>query len=493
MDLASLRKLQQKRKALRSTDLFSYTDDLRSVMVSVETCSPDEDVKSVVATMARKGISSIVIVDPEGAPVGILTERDVLQKIVAVEGLDMARTAISEVMTRDPATLSPDVSVYRALFLLSSHGFKHLPLIEDGRVVGIVTLRQLLKLRYPEPLTLAEGIAGARTFDELRDIKVRLPRLAASRLSLGIRAYDVVLMLSLIHHDLHRKAFELAMQQTGEPPASCCLFVTGSQGRMESLFTSDQDHGLVLGTDGEDVEPYYAEVTQVFTDAMERIGFRRCPGDVMASNPTWRKSLDGWKRQLDGWVVRQDPNLGRYATIFFDALPVWGDASLFQELNDHAFTLLGRHQEVLRILHEEAGSHRVPTSFFGKFITESKGEHRGELDIKRSGLIFVVEGVRILALDHGIRETATLKRITKLVDGGHLNSDDGEYYEAAYRFLLHFALDAQIKEALDKEEIDTYINPHLLSPWSRQMLRHAYKAVTSLQERIASEMGELVI
>ena len=57
--------------------------------------------------------------------------------------------------------------VYRALFLLSSRGIKHLPMVEAGRLAGIVTLRQLLKLRYPEPMTLIAGIAGARFPEDL--------------------------------------------------------------------------------------------------------------------------------------------------------------------------------------------------------------------------------------------------------------------------------------------------------------------------------------
>ena len=144
-------------------------------------------------------------------------------------------------------------------------------------------------------------------------------------------------------------------------------------------------------------------------------------------------------------------------------------AARIHELMDHAHILLGQHYEVLRMLHEEEGSHRVPTAMFGRWITERSGEHRGEFDIKRSGLIFVVEGVRILALLHG------------------------EYFEGAYRFLLHFALNAQVEKAVEDGHIDTYLNPSSLSSREKEMLRHAYKAVASLQELIASEFGELVI
>jgi CBS domain-containing protein len=502
VDLVSLRDLQQKREALRGVELFSYSEDLRSVMVSpVLSCSPNESVKAAVEMMANQETSSIVVVGEQGEPRGILTDRDIMRRIVRAEMFDLEATPVADVMTSDLVTLTPEDTVYQALFLLSSRGIKHLPLVEptdSSRLVGIVTLRQLLKLRYPEPMTLIAGIAAAADLDALADIKKKMPRVAATRLSRGARALDVVTMLSLVGQDLHRRALELVGAPLGEPPADFSLFVTGSHGRLENLLKTDQDWGLVIADDDSpsrrrQADEYFKELGEALADGLEAIGFELCSGGVMGVNPEWRKSLAEWKAQLDHWITDQVPHLGRYMTILFDTRHLVGNASLFAQLSDHAFGLLGRHHEVLRILHEEEGGHRVPTGLLGRFITERAGEHRGEFDIKRSGLAFVVEGVRILALRHGIRETATVKRISSLVSAGHLHPHDGEYFEGALRFLLHFALDAQVQKSMEDEEIDTYVNPSLLSPRSREMLRHAYKAVSRLQDLIATEFGALVI
>jgi CBS domain-containing protein len=496
VDITSLRQLREKRESLRPAELFPYSEEIRSVMVSpVFTCAPGDKLKGVVESMARRKISCAVVVGPAGEPLGIVTERDIMRRVVAA-GVDIDTAVVSEVMTADPLTLTPEDTVYRALFLLSAKGVKHLPLVEGGKVAGIVTLRQLLKLRYPEPMTIIEGISQAERVEELTKIKARLARLAASKLSMGMRAYDVVVMLSLINQDIHRRVFELAIADTGEPPVPCCLFLTGSHGRMENLLSTDQDHGFIIA-DPDDPRPevfaYYKQLAATFSSWLEEAGFEKCPGEIMAVNPVWNRTLFEWKSQIEEWIVKKVPHAVRYVTVFFDSLPVWGDEALFHDLMDHAYTLLGQHYEVLRMLHEEEGSHRVPTAMFGRWITERSGEHRGEFDIKRSGLIFVVEGVRILALLHGIRETTTVKRITRLVDAGHINPEDGEYFEGAYRFLLHFALNAQVEKAVEEGHINTYLNPSSLSSREKEMLRHAYKAVTSLQELIASEFGELVI
>lgn len=496
VDITSLRQLRQRRESLRPVELFPYSEEIRSVMVSpVFTCSREDKLKGVVESMSRRKISCAVVTSPAGEPLGIITERDIMRRVVAA-GVDVGTSTVAEVMTADPLTLTPGDTVYRALFLLSAKGIKHLPLVESGKVVGIVTLRQLLKLRYPEPMTIIEGISQAEHMEELAKIKDRLAKLTASKLSMGTRAYDVVVMLSLINQDIHRRVFELAIADTGEPPVPCCLFLTGSHGRMENLLATDQDHGIIIA-DPADPQPevftYYKELAATFSAWLEEAGFEKCPGNIMAVNPIWNRTLFEWKSQLEQWIVKQVPHAVRYVTVFFDSLPVWGDEKLFRELMDHAYALLGQHYEVLRMLHEEEGSHRVPTGMFGRWITERSGEHRGEFDIKRSGLIFVVEGVRILALLHGIRETTTIKRIAGLVDSGRVNAEDGEYFEGAYRFLLHFALHAQVEKAVEEGHIDTYLNPSSLSSREKEMLRHAYKAVASLQELIASEFGELVI
>ncbi len=497
IDIASLNKLKSRREALKGTESFPYSEDLRSVMISdVMTCSPEEKVNPVVKRMVDKKTTSSIVVGEHGRLVGILTAGDVLKRIVARDGVTSESVAVREVMTKNPITLSPDDSVYRAMSVLSVKGVKHLPLLEKGCPVGVVTLRQLLKLRYPEPLVFVENISAACDATDLRQTKEKLPELAARKLAIGIRAYDVVTMVSLINQDIHRRAFELTLERLGEPPSGCCLFLTGSHGRMENLLVTDQDHGMIIADSPNGVtqySEYYIELTSEFSNMLVDIGYSWCPGYVMSVNPTWRKSLSEWKVQISYWMNAQVVNLTRFLTVLFDSLPIYGDKALFDEMMDYAFKELSKHHEALRILHEEEGHHKVPTGLLGRFITERSGPYRGKMDIKKSGLIFMVEAVRILALQHRVRATSTLKRIVALVDGGFIHPDDGEYFEASYRLLLHFALSAQVDKHLAGKEINTYMDPDKLSPREKDVLRRAFKSTTMLKDFIASEFGELVI
>ena len=213
----------------------------------------------------------------------------------------------------------------------------------------------------------------------------------------------------------------------------------------------------------------------------------------MCSNPLWRKSLSEWKIQVKYWFDSQIRELGRFCTVIFDASPIYGDMSLFNEMQDYAWQILGRHHDALLVIHEEMARHKVPLRWPSRFITERSGVHRGELEIKRTGLIFMVEGVRLLALIRGIRQPSTLKRIECLVEVGAIHPDDGEYLQAAYHFFLHLALKSQLAKVDQGEPVDSFVAPEKLSRREKEILRHAFKVVSNLQEMVAVEFGDLVI
>jgi CBS domain-containing protein len=496
LDTESFKRLQETRDSLKRVESFPYRENLRSIMdTDVYTCTPLCTLRDIIRDMVKRDISSVIIIDHKQQPVGILTERDIMKRVIADEMVDLDSTPIAKVMTPDPITLHPENTIYRALSVLAASKVKHLPLIEDGRIVGIVTMRQLLKLRYPEPLTLIEGIQEANDIATLKALKNMLPKMAEERLESGRQAYDIVAMISLINRDIHRRALELAAEGLGDPPVPYCLYLTGSHGRLENLLTPDQDHGMIIADSEQNYQydQYFIDLGVRFSDYLDQIGYVYCPGYLMSSNPLWRKSLSEWKQQVHYWFEAQVRELGRYVTVLFDAASIAGEVDLFKELKEYAFSVLAKHHEVFRILHEEEGGHRVPLGFLGRFVTDKEGLHKGQLDVKKSGLIFVVEAIRILALQHNIRETGTLKRITRLVEGGFIHANDGEYFESAYQVLLHYALKSQVSKASRGEKLDTYIDPKILSPRDKETLRHALKAVATLQDLVAREFGQLVI
>ncbi len=106
------------------------------------TTSSDITVAAAARLMKQNRIGALLVVDG-GRLAGIFTERDALFRVVA-EGRDPAATRISEVMTRNPRTIEPDRPFGHALHLMYEGGFRHVPVVEDTRPIGMVSTRDAL-------------------------------------------------------------------------------------------------------------------------------------------------------------------------------------------------------------------------------------------------------------------------------------------------------------------------------------------------------------
>ncbi|MHB8765318.1 MAG: DUF294 nucleotidyltransferase-like domain-containing protein, partial [Deferrisomatales bacterium] len=316
----------------------------------------------------------------------------------------------------------------------------------------------------------------------------------------GVVAEEVSRLLSHVNRDLHRRVLELALADLeaggwGPPPAPFCFLVMGSHGRGENHFSTDQDHGMILADypveAWERVEPFFMELATRVSEGLAQIGFPRCRGHVMSDNPVWRKTLEEWKRQVTGWFANPNSRAVRYSTLFYDFVPIWGDASLARDLRDFITRGIQRNFQLLRSLFDEASHHRVPLTLFKNFVTEKAGPHKGQLDLKRSGLLFVVECARILALRHGVSEVGTLGRIRELATQGAIPADEADFISTSYQSLFHFLLQAQAARLRAGQEVDNYVDPLSLPIQERYLLRHALEATGRLQSLVHASFGDL--
>jgi CBS domain-containing protein len=117
-------------------------EPVRSVMRRVLKAEPKTLVSKAAKLMAAKNVGAVVVMD-DGHLVGILTERDIVFRVVA-KGLDAQAIRLSDVMTREPRTVDPDQPFGYALLVMQENGFRHLPVIQDGKPIGIVSSRSAL-------------------------------------------------------------------------------------------------------------------------------------------------------------------------------------------------------------------------------------------------------------------------------------------------------------------------------------------------------------
>ena len=106
------------------------------------TLAPDTTVSKAAELMAKKNIGAVMVVEQDRLT-GIFTERDALFRVIA-RGLDAKATRLSDVMTARPRTVDPNKTYGYALVMMQENGFRHAPVIENGRPIGIVSSRNAM-------------------------------------------------------------------------------------------------------------------------------------------------------------------------------------------------------------------------------------------------------------------------------------------------------------------------------------------------------------
>lgn len=106
------------------------------------TLGPATNLQAAVELMAERRIGAVMVVADDGMLAGIFSERDLLNRVVA-KGRDPRSLSVADVMTPNPTTVAPDDTAASALDLMRKGGFRHLPVADGGKPVGMVSIRDL--------------------------------------------------------------------------------------------------------------------------------------------------------------------------------------------------------------------------------------------------------------------------------------------------------------------------------------------------------------
>ncbi|WP_227936971.1 DUF294 nucleotidyltransferase-like domain-containing protein [Alkalihalobacillus deserti] len=220
------------------------------------------------------------------------------------------------------------------------------------------------------------------------------------------------------HERIIKKAVCLALEKTesewGQPPAHFAFFLMGSGGRREQSFWSDQDHGLVFESENEEDEIYFLHLGEEIVHALERVGYKRCDGKVMASNSKWCHSIAKWEHQIKFWLKENTWETLRYTLTFVDATTIHGEPQMLNCLKQILFQTVEAKPYLLRRLTENTGRLKKGIGIFNQLLIETKGRHKGKFDFKQIVLFPYVNALRLLAIEQHILNSPTLERFQYL-------------------------------------------------------------------------------
>jgi CBS domain-containing protein len=455
------------------------------------TCAPYISVQSAATMMAQRRVSSIVATGNGLYPLGIMTDNDLRTKVLAA-GLS-PEVAVARVMSQPVQTVSPEADAFDALLAMSRQGVRLLVVIENDRMVGIISEHDLQMEAGSSPLLVIGEIRRTTSLDTLMGLRYKIDSVLEMMLRWGGPVKQLVALVTELNDRLTIRILELVEEEMegegfGKPPVPYGWLALGSEGRKEQTLHTDQDNALFFAAtpdcDEAECKKWFLQFSQRVVAYLVRSGIPECPGGIMASNPELCQPEDLWLDTFLGWIKDPSPHPLLMASIFFDFRPIHAGTNFPYVLQDQLLKAIRKSGLFLRFMAKNSLINRPPLSLLKRFVVEKSGEHKNKFDLKQRGLTPVVDAARVLSLSLGIKTRNTLDRLAEISRIGIIDSNFYADLREAYEFLIYLQISRHLDALAQGEGPDNFLDPVSLNGLQRKMLKESFAVVRRLQEII---------
>ncbi len=455
-------------------------------------CDSQTSIRQAYQLMQQRKIGSLGVEDKKDGLMGMLTFAGLCGALLEADVTP--ETPVRNAACETPITIRDTALLWQAEDMLHQHHVKYLVVTRDGKPVGLLSQTDLYKARLKQQSGLVNIIQSANSLQTLRHHYEHMYETASDILQQHRHASQAVQQISRLHLAIQQRCVELTLEEMDSPPpCAYSLIIMGSGGRGEMLLNPDQDNGLIIDdrqhAPDDKTRQWFQDFSQRLNVNLDKAGYILCPGEIMARNPMYHKTLSEWKQQI-GHIL-QNPNMkaARWANIVFDFDTLYGDDLLTQSLRKHLLAAIHQEPAMLDYMVDDDAEGRPPLGLFNRLLTLDDESHKGTIDIKRNGLRLVADAARVYALQAGIAETATRERLNRLVHLGTLDRDLVDSVTAAFDELLDILLQHQINQIREGQLPNKYINPDNLSWQTRSVLQLSMRAIRRLQDKLQGRFG----
>jgi len=458
-----------------------YTSELSSFMIArvADTvlhppCIVEEGTKLIDAIeKSMQFHTSTIIVKKQNGEYGIITD-SLLKVKVLLQGRDL-NILVEDIAIFPLLAVNQDDYLFDAFSLLIKKNIKRVGVVDnDCQMIGVLEQIDVLSHFANHTYVVDSKIKNAKTIEELKEASSEFINTIKTLNAKGVKVNHISNLIGQLNTKVYKKLFKFIVPI--ELQKSACFIVMGSEGRNEQIMKTDQDNALVV-KDGIDIEQYRPFMQQM-TESLIDFGYPPCPGNIMVSNPFWCKTVSEYKAETKKWI--ESPDMQNYMdlAIFFDAFAVAGDKELLINLKDDLFNKL-HDKDVFMAYFAKATLTFDTPSTVANFMTKSH-----TIDIKKTGVFPLVQGIRSLALRERIRETRTTNRIRILEQKKILESEMANELLEAFDVLNTLRLKAHLQKAQDNQKINNEIDTHKLGKIERDLLKDSFKIVNDFKKFI---------
>ncbi|MBC9072035.1 CBS domain-containing protein [Thauera sp. CAU 1555] len=445
--------------------------------------APETSTRAALEKMAELRIGCMVVCDDAQQPVGILTQSDLLPRVV-LPAFNLARP-IAEIMTPAPRTLPASASAYDAALDMATHGVRHLLVIDgEGRLAGVVSERDLFSLQRISLRQIRASIETAADIEALQRAATDIRQLALNLIAQGIGAEQLTRFISALNDALTHRIIALALERHDLYGIDYAWLAFGSEGRHEQTLSTDQDNGLVFVcpelVDKEQLKLRLLEFARDVNDDLAACGFPLCKGNIMASNPELCLTPEEWRHRFGKWISEPDPQALLNASIFFDFRVLYGNQRLGDQLRAWLNKTAKANSAFRRMMAVNALQVAPPLGRLRDFVVEDDGT----IDLKKSGARLFVDAARIFALHTGVGASGTVQRLRQSAVKMGFPQDEVAAIVDGFHFIQLLRLRSQHLETEHDEPGDNKVHPDALNELDRRILKEAFRQARKLQSRL---------
>jgi CBS domain-containing protein len=454
-------------------------------------CEPQTPIREAALELGRSGASALVV-RSSGGELGIVTDRDLRSRVAT--GEVPVEAPVSAVMSERAFTVSPDRLGADVLLDLLERGIRHVPVVDaGGRVLGVLDDLDLLASDARAPFRLRRAAAEATDAAAVAQAVRRLPEAACALFDAGLAPSRIALVSAAVLDAGTKRLVELAEAELGPPPpppSEISWLALGSIGRREPALSSDADCALVWHGDDEDeaARRRAHELAALVMHGLAECGLAIDEHGVRADRPLFARSAAAWRAELASWAA--DPGREKAviaASVLFDGRIVCGRWEGESVLATLVPSRPGR--PLLTMLARMALAHRPPTGFRRDVVVAHDGRHQGTFDVKRGGVLPIVDLARWAGFAAGSSATGTIERLRAAAVAGVLEPQHARVLAEAWELLTGLRLEHQVECVRSGRAPDDEIDPAGLNPLSRRYLREAFRAVISVQRHVERDLA----
>jgi CBS domain-containing protein len=444
------------------------------------TVPPDTSIQATAVLMRDRRVSSVLLVE-QGLLFGLVTDRDLRNRVVALN-LDISRP-VSDIATLAPMTVSANSPAFEALLLMARHNIHHIPVMEGGDILGMITATDLTEQHSTSAVYLAGDIYKQSSLDGLKNISTRVRQLQQHLAAADASAYSTGHIITAITDAITIRLIHLAEAQLGPAPVDYVWVAAGSQARNEQTAKSDQDNCLILDDAFDEAAhgAYFKAFSKFVCDGLAECGYIHCPGEMMAMTDTWRQPRRVWAEYFRKWVDSPKPKSLMLTCVFFDLRAIHGQAALLDGLRQQVVQHTKGNSLFLAHMVSNALKHRPPLGMFGQITLIKGGDNPHTIDLKHTGIVPIVDLARVYALAAGVTVANTHDRLEVSAQAGEVTEQSARDLRGALAFLGKLRIAHQARQMAQGKAPDNFLALEELSNFERSHLKEAFSVVQTLQ------------